>query len=106
MEDKKNKLKKFLNQNANSKTPNNENIAINSNNINIVNSFNQTNIKPQTKQSQNKNISAIFIENELEKRNRTIEKLTLWVLNIELSSLEGLSEVELLKLRYFLENNH
>ncbi|PCI85485.1 MAG: hypothetical protein COB24_12905 [Hyphomicrobiales bacterium] len=47
-----------------------------------------------------------FIENELEERDRTIEKLTLWVLDIELSTLDGLSESNLLKLRNFLINGN
>ena len=45
------------------------------------------------------------IENQCIKRNKTIQKLTLWVLNTELNSLVGLSEFELQKLKLFLDKD-
>lgn len=81
-------------------------IVISGNNVNIVNSFNQTDTPPKVTPTPRNNMHITFIENELEERGKTIEKLTLWVLDIELNTLDGLTEFELLKLRNFLINDN
>ena len=73
-------------------------------NNSIINSFNRTTIIDKTRKPSHRNMHIIFIENELKKRDKTIEKLTLWVLDLELSSLDGLNNEELQKLYDFLEN--
>lgn len=116
LDEKQSKLKNILNKNEDfeEKDTKNTNALVqnftNNKNVTvvdsiIVNTFNHASEKDKTRKPLRENKLIFLIENELKNINNTIEKLTLWVLGVELSVLDGLTDTELQKLHDFLKHN-
>ena len=105
LDEKQSKLKNILNKNEDfeEKDTKNTNALVqnftNNKNVTvvdsiIVNTFNHASEKDKTRKPLRENKLIFLIENELKNINNTIEKLTLWVLGVELSVLDGLTDTE------------
>ena len=108
MDDKSDNIVKLFKKSKNPKPDSTPSINITENaNVTIINGdININTSQPSAIQTPYRTALIQSILDGCNKRKKTVQKLTLWVLHIELNSLEGLPEFELQKLQLFLNEDN